>query len=427
MFFALPSTFRACALAALCVFPATAGLAQPSAPTLDQRALKVLAEARDLVAAGRSAESIPFYGHALDLVEARRDEPTVALGNLMVEYGEVLTRAGLLDRARVSLDRGLAVLEHFDETPPEDLAIAVSALADLDRESGRFDAAEQGYERSLRLLRGAGATAEALDLQVRLGLVDEESQRLDAAFEHYRGAVLTAREAQVETPAVATALHRGAAILYRQGETDLAVHYFRQALDAARRQYGTGHWQTAAVSKNLALAFDRAGEPGDARAAADDAARILGRACAPGSQSPHEVRDLCAEVSKLRARLADAPSSAPPPAEPTVTGPIATAPPPAPPPPVRPPPPAPARASWATQVSSQRSPAEAERVAEQLRQRFPSLRSQPLRIVRAELSSGVWHRVAFGAFGNRDGAMALCESLKRSGLEACLPVRAEGE
>lgn len=424
-------------LMAACLAGASASAqSAPSAPTRDQRALKVLEAARDLVAAGRADESIPFYGHALDLAEAEEDEPSVALANLLAEYGDVLRAAGLRERARVSLERSLAMLEGLvdadgDVGDDPRLATALLALGRLDADESRCAEAEDKLTRGLQLADAEDAKRR-VPARVALGHCEETgTSRPDqnAAFEHYRAAVLEAREASLETPEVATAMHRGAAILLARGETGPAINFFEQSLKLRRQVLGTSHWQTADTAHQLALALDQQGQRGAARRTAAAAVEGLGRACAPTSQSPAEVRELCRDLALLRRRLADEPPQ------------VARQPEPRPDPePPRSQPQTrfraqteeraasdpqtadPADRVWRVQVSSHRSPAEAERVAEMIRNRFPALlRSQELTLERAELASGVWHRVLFGSFPARAGAVALCESLRRAGLEACLP------
>ncbi|MDA8016341.1 MAG: tetratricopeptide repeat protein [Thermoanaerobaculia bacterium] len=396
----------------------------PTAPTRDQRALKVLAEARDLVAAGRSNESIPFYGHALDMAEAETNEPSVALANLLAEYGDVLRRSGHANRARSSLQRSLEMLESLLEPGDSQLAQPLLALGRLDAGEGKCLEAEERLTRGLELL-GDGPR-EAVSARVALGSCSEMSggtAGLDTAFGHYRTAVLAAREASLETAEVATALHRGASILLTRNEAGRAVVYFEQALSLRRSLLGESHWHTAETAHRLALALDRQGRTDDARSRADEAVGALGRACAPSNQSPSEIRQLCSDLAALRRRLSESTSRQAPPPEARATAPA----------PAEPQTrfraqteAAPSGQVWRVQVSSRQSPAAAERFAEQVRNRFDSLlRGHQLTIERADLPSGVWHRVLFGAFRERSGAVALCESLKRNGMDECLPSPSE--
>ena len=451
--FSLDWVRRFLALAILATSLATTLAAQsaPTAPTRDQRALKVLAEARDLVAAGRPNESIPFYGHALDLAEAETEEPSVALANLLAEYGDVLRGAGFGERARVSLNRGLAMLEGLVDPGDSQLAIPLLALGRLDADEARCAEAETRLERGLELLAEDADPRRSVSARVALGFCAETGSSrpdLDAAFGHYRAAVLEARQASLETPEVADAMHRGAGILLRRGDLGPAVNYFEQAHQLRKSFLGESHWQTADTAHQLALALDQKGQRDAARRTTDEAVQALGRSCAPSSQAPPEVRDLCSDLSTLRRRLADdpaqvaetskpePPTSEPPTAEPPTAELNSAGPNSAEPYSAEPqtrfraqtrarPPEAPAASHgpvWRVQVSSQQSPSEAERVAERVRSRFPALlRAQKLTLERADLPSGTWHRVLFGVFSERDGAVALCESLKRAGLEACLP------
>lgn len=419
---------------------ATALTAQtaPSAPTHDQRALKALAEARDLVAAGRPGESIPFYGHALDLAEAELDEPSVALANLLAEYGDVLVGSGHRQRARASLERSLEMLAGLVDDDDSQRAPPLLGLGRLDAEETRCEQAKERLTQGLELL-GSGSVRLAVSARVALGHCAETATSrpdLDTAFNHYRDAVLAAREASIETPEVATALHRGAAILLGRGETNAAVNYFGQALEMRKKHLGESDWHTADSAYQLARALDQGGRRGDARETIDQAIQNLGRACAPTSQSPSEVRDLCTNLAAFKRQLAGVPSAVA--QQRTAPDPDAAADRPVAAPPTAQPqtrfraqtqasqPAATTGPAWRVQVSSQQSPAEAERVAERVRGRFPDLlRPHPLTLERVELASGVWHRVLFGSFRERDDAVALCDSLKRAGLEACLPSRSE--
>lgn len=243
--------------------------------------------------------------------------------------GGVLADAGRLPEARTSLEIASRLFE------PDRLATehakTLNALGAVRRLAGDLDAAERDFRQAAALFAGAGLTLERGASVFNLGLVQRDRDDDAAATASFRQArdLLDARSAPGEAAAAAREL--GASLL-RTGKLDEAADELRAAMELADRAADTAGLgavanllglchlgcdraadaieafadavaahpravrpgEYAMAKANLALAYERAGEPDRAQLAA---AQALGT---PGAAMP--VRD---QAQDVLARIGD--------------------------------------------------------------------------------------------------------------------------
>lgn len=195
----------------------------------------------------RRAEAINLnnLGHLyrqLGHFELARDTYTEAL-----ERWETVIAGGHPDKARAHHNRGRAYLELGDWDnarddlnaaldmwdSPADQAVGLNSLASLHRRQGDLDTARVLYHQSLDR-RAPGSRGEAVT-RASLGVLYEEADELDEAFEHQKRALSIFRRLK-DGQEEATALHNLGLVLVRSGLLPDARRHFHDALALYRRE-----------------------------------------------------------------------------------------------------------------------------------------------------------------------------------------------
>ncbi|MEM8934135.1 MAG: tetratricopeptide repeat protein, partial [Acidobacteriota bacterium] len=292
--------------------------------------------------------------------------------------------------------------------------------ADLRSRFGRPAGAEPLYRRAVAILDRAGDAriGEHKATLGRLALVVDEQGRMDEAEALYRQAIdIDLQDAGGSTErsiALASSLGNLAALLVRAERPAEAEPLYRRAITLRRAALGPNHWLVAVSRADLAQLLADRGATDEALDLARQAADLLapycdGLATTTTMGERRSASMLCRDAQTLLARLErQDPGPAPQPVavvepEPTPRPVIARS----------------TTPRFRAQLASRNDLFEAQRTAAMLKARLPgALGDLTAHIETVDLSTkGVWHRVQFGDFDERRGAVELCGLVAATGQE----------
>lgn len=261
-------------------------------PTDPRRASSHLHLAMVLRAEGHLGEAEAEARRALELVEATGRRGTTDEARVLVTLGSVLRQACRFAEAEERLRSSVAIYDRRDDGHP-DMATALTELAVLLRATGKVDAAEDSYERALRIREQAFGRSdpEVARAMNNLALLKRDRGRLDEAEELLRDAIATwERTVGSVHPDVASGYSNLGLVAKSRGDVDAAVRHFRKAIATWEEALGPGHPDVAAGLNNLASAYRMQGRYADAEAAHVRALAI--RRSALGAMHPDVARSL---------------------------------------------------------------------------------------------------------------------------------------
>ncbi|MEO1084983.1 MAG: tetratricopeptide repeat protein [Acidobacteriota bacterium] len=413
------STLRAFAAAlalawAVAVAPAAAqdAPAPRTAAALEEEGRLMLEEGRRLAAEGRPRDALPFYTQALDMAQVALSPDEPALGFLLHELGGVYRGAGDVARAEQYFGRALQILD--SALGPQDPNL-LPALADVASQlAARRDdaAAQRHFERLVALLRLHRPPGDA-DIVAALGhlaLSHDRQGRPGEAMSFYSQALAEAdgRPAASSLEA-ATVLNNLATLLSLADKAVEAEPLYRRAVDLRTRLLGPKHWLVAVSHSDLARTVAQLGRPEEALDLATRAAAVLAPYCqglsAQAEGEPRSAQELCLSTEELRTRLKGGADAAAPSAEPSPQTVAVRS----------------GGTVYRAQVLAREDPDLAAASLRDLRRRYGDL----LKDVTAHIETidlgadGIWHRLQFGDFPGRSGALTLCQQLLDRGWNDC--------
>lgn len=399
---------------AVTLLASTAPAARPQAvpqSALEEEGRLMLGQGRQLAAAGRPQDALPFYTQALDMAQVSLGVETPALGFLLHELGGVYRAAGESGRAEQHFERALGILEGALGAQHQDLLPALADLALLRAERGEAARAQRHYERLVALLRLHRPPGN-VDIVAALGhlalSLDRQGSR-DEAEAFYRQAMDESRgRASADSLELATVLNNLAALQSQGSRYAEAEPLYRRAGELRTRLLGPRHWLVAVSHSDLARVIERLGRVNEALDLATRAAAVLAPYCQGlGAEAEGETRsaqELCLNTEELRARLKGdtplAPGAEPSPQSVSVRS---------------------GGTVFRSQVLSREDPDLAQASLRRLRSRFGDL----LHDVTAHVETidlgdqGIWYRLQFGDFPGHSGALQLCQQLLGRGWNDC--------
>lgn len=171
---------------------------------------------------GRSAPALGDFQDALSTWENAGDPSRVAF--TLIGLAEVLTDTERLDEAQSTLERALALAG--DE--PDNRARVLAEMAEIHARRSDHGSAKEALEESLRLFRELGERRSEAAVLIRLGLLQNALQPVDALELFAQAAALNARLGLREIEA---AVHIGVAGAHRRlGDLDEARQSAEQAI-----------------------------------------------------------------------------------------------------------------------------------------------------------------------------------------------------
>ena len=186
-----------------------------------------------------------------DLASAAADyqralESDSSVGAAQMNMAVLLAETGDFDRSLIHFQKSF-------ELAPNDTRI-VQYLAKALAEQSKTDEAVANYRKALEALAHAPASPDLALIHMRLALLLAERNEVDDAIAHLRHAV------EIE-PDAASCYSQIAQLLRKQGKTDEAAHFDRQAKQASRRILEKKRLNSAAVAPNRAglVGVERAG------------------------------------------------------------------------------------------------------------------------------------------------------------------------
>ena len=223
---------------------------------------------------GLFEDADPFSGRARTMsLPELLDRGAVEVRSTFASDPEMLARAlGMLAQADYGqglYDRGLELAQESLEVAaglgPDSLAVADAEyqLASGLNAKGRFDEAEAGYQRSLRILRRRGRSGSRREADTLQGLgIVASSQGEDRLAERYHRDALRIRRALGPEPdlSVAVELNNLSGVLDAEGRAHESMALLEESLAIAGRTAGEDHPVTASIRANLATRKHTAGD-----------------------------------------------------------------------------------------------------------------------------------------------------------------------
>jgi class 3 adenylate cyclase/tetratricopeptide (TPR) repeat protein len=198
-------------------------------------------KARHLAAAGHLARAFGgveqevvevIAAHYLAAFEAAPDDPDAA--EIKANARETLSRAGERAASLAATEEAQRYFEQAAGLADEQAqqAALLERAGQAAYASGRFDVAQEHFDRAIRLFEAVGETHPAARVSSRLARVLHDRGRIDEAVERMEQAlaVLAADEPDSDLAALA---HELARLRYFRGELDLANERIELALDVA--------------------------------------------------------------------------------------------------------------------------------------------------------------------------------------------------
>jgi eukaryotic-like serine/threonine-protein kinase len=211
------------------------------------------------------------------------DEEPEVRASLMSVVGKVYENLGRFDEAEDLYERAFGLRRGLLAPDHPDIASSLAELGAIGYRKGNFDAADSLLTAALALRRahfGERHLAVATAMS-DLGSLRTQQRDYAAADSLLRGAVHLHRELLGPShPALALALNNLAVVARGAGDFTAAERHHREALEIRRAHYGDEHPYVAMSTKNLALALHSQNRFAEAEAlyrrALDQQIRLLG-------------------------------------------------------------------------------------------------------------------------------------------------------
>ncbi|GAA4547655.1 AfsR/SARP family transcriptional regulator [Amycolatopsis samaneae] len=200
---------------------------------------------------GRSAWAVSVRG----LVAARRRGDHRAEAGRLFTLGSVYAQGGRWRQARTYY--GMAESRFRALGDREQTGAVLSALADIDVDTGRAEAAADGLREALDLFRDCAAHRRQAVTAAQLGSLLEDLGDVRRAVESFEASLLLARHSGDER-ALDQVTKRYADVLRRRGHPDRAADLLGEALGGAVRT-GQRHWE-AHVLRSMGDLHTEAGQ-----------------------------------------------------------------------------------------------------------------------------------------------------------------------
>ena len=179
---------------------------------------------------------------------------------MLYTIGKVHARLGLYDQARPLLEKSLATrTELFGDDHPS-VAESRHEWADVLRNQGQLEAAEEAARRALEIRRRADPTEAGDSLHLLAEIRRHRGQRDEAIDLHEQALELQRATAGDQQPAYARGLTRLARSLRLHGERDRSEELYRQALAIQRQLDREDHPLTAEILKQLSRLVQARGD-----------------------------------------------------------------------------------------------------------------------------------------------------------------------
>jgi serine/threonine-protein kinase len=247
--------------------------------------------ARELLDRGAARVDVELAGQP----EVRAD--------MLAVLGSVYRRLGLIDGARVHLERALD-LRRSTGAPPEDVAESLTDLANALFAAGEYENAEALQREALAIGRGTDGTscaafaAVTLDIAASLsarGEYDDARPRYEAALRIYRAAGDSSRVAHV--------LNGYGLMQVRAGEVLAGIGLLERSVAMGKAELGPVHTRVAVSLCNLASGFERAGEYDAAAATYDECLSIRRTLLEPDHPDTGRTLNNIARLADIRGDL----------------------------------------------------------------------------------------------------------------------------
>lgn len=192
------------------------------------------------------------------------DSPTATLIGILQDRVESLRAAGDLDEA---LHAASAAVEKSQQKLGPNLdsidafASSLEIRADIHRELGNFEAAQDDYRQALDQLQDRPDRFGLIGrLHAGHGAAYDSMGQTHKAAEHWLTAIEYFERHEPPLLLDVAAMANNLGFLYKAaGDLDAAETYFLQALEILHAQLGQEHEQTATVSSNLGALYQAAG------------------------------------------------------------------------------------------------------------------------------------------------------------------------
>ncbi|HUD43704.1 MAG TPA: serine/threonine-protein kinase [Dokdonella sp.] len=236
----------------------------------------------------RYDEALVDYETALRIERAQLPAGHVLIGGTLLRLGDLQRRTGRFEAADRSLSEAIAIL---GGTPSGQYAQALQFHANLALAQGDLDLAVRRYRASIEAFRSAGGDSvyawltrfKLADVLIAAGRVaDAEPEVAEAAAAAAR---TRARSGGSDPYGEMYAATVTGSLRHAQGRYEEAVALRRQGLASLLRTYGEAHAEVAAARVALAASLVATRDPGvrDEAAALFEAARAILEAAEPGA------------------------------------------------------------------------------------------------------------------------------------------------
>ena len=229
---------------------------------------------------GLYAESEKALRRAIRLVEVAEPTDGSVIQVLRLRLAELLLDAGRNKEARSLF---LELAGKWEKTQPQsaELAIALDHLGWLEVLSRHFDAAESLLQRSIRIMEArtdVGPSQMGDVLNDYASLLFTLKRYTEAASYAERVMSLLSRNGDVPDATLINAWTMLAAAYANTGRTQEAQEYVRQAIAAAKSNYGEDSRRAGRLMTVGAVLLERCGQKSEAKALRKNADQILAKA-----------------------------------------------------------------------------------------------------------------------------------------------------
>jgi serine/threonine-protein kinase len=217
-----------------------------------------------------------FFDEGVERVRTGLAGQPLVQARLLATFGKAYRNLGRFDEARPLLEDAVTIrLRELGPDSPE-LAASRTDLAQLHIGEGKYDVAEALLDSSVTVLaRDSVAFARPLTSSLNvLGNLYQERGRFPEAEAMYRRSLAIAQAASEDDGHHAQHLSNLGTALARQAKLDEAEALLRQAVDAARVQFGNEHPTTAVMLNNLGNVLSDESKLDEAEAALREALAI---------------------------------------------------------------------------------------------------------------------------------------------------------
>lgn len=209
------------------------------------------------------------FREALDLIDVDvSDRASVLRVDALINFAGMLIDAGDFPRSETISRKAIAAAEQWPDVPVATLATLWGNLATAQQGTGKLEAAEESFEKTLELQRKATgemnpAYAIVLNNQAHLFLDQDEPEK---AIENLTQSLKIRRQTLGKNhPQTATALFNLAHVQTKVGDFEAAERNGLEALQIAEESYEPGHPRIGKAHQALAELYLKTNQPSLAR------------------------------------------------------------------------------------------------------------------------------------------------------------------